>query len=250
MSEVRSGPLEIPPVSFLVPDSGSMFLDWSAHIPFLGFLLYHLSPKRYVELGVLDGNSYFSACEMVRLLGIDCACYGIDPWEGTFQRGGDMLVPYSGEYYTRVRDRNATRYSRFSQLMRMKGEAALPQFPDGSVDLLHIDANHSYEGVKGDFESWFPKVSEQGVVLFHDVLNFDEGTEVPRFWGELKQGHRCYENHFSYGLGVLFKGDKYPAQLRQLYTAPKEVVEQIDSIFECLGNLTKVAHQAVTRGLA
>jgi predicted O-methyltransferase YrrM len=39
----------------------------------------------------------------------------------------------------------------------------------GPVELLFIDADHSYAGVRHDADLWLPRVVEGGVVLFHDV---------------------------------------------------------------------------------
>lgn len=36
------------------------------------------------------------------------------------------------------------------------------------VDFLFIDADHSYEGCKKDWEAWSPKVKIGGIVAFHD----------------------------------------------------------------------------------
>lgn len=36
------------------------------------------------------------------------------------------------------------------------------------IDLLFIDGDHTYEGVKADIESWIPHVKKDGVVVFHD----------------------------------------------------------------------------------
>lgn len=36
------------------------------------------------------------------------------------------------------------------------------------IDFLFIDADHSYEGVKRDWQDWFPKVSVGGFVALHD----------------------------------------------------------------------------------
>lgn len=36
------------------------------------------------------------------------------------------------------------------------------------VAFLLIDADHSYPGVKADFEAWFPMVAPGGTVMFHD----------------------------------------------------------------------------------
>ena len=41
-------------------------------------------------------------------------------------------------------------------------------FEDNSVDFLFIDADHSYEGCKQDFDFWFPKIMRGGLILIHD----------------------------------------------------------------------------------
>jgi len=37
------------------------------------------------------------------------------------------------------------------------------------VELVFIDGNHDYEFAKQDFELWFPKVIEHGIMAFHDT---------------------------------------------------------------------------------
>ena len=37
------------------------------------------------------------------------------------------------------------------------------------VEFIFIDGLHEYEGVKDDFEAWFPKVMEGGRMAFHDT---------------------------------------------------------------------------------
>lgn len=44
------------------------------------------------------------------------------------------------------------------------------------VDLLFIDANHSYEGCKADIENYAPHVREGGVMLFHDCDETSPGV--------------------------------------------------------------------------
>lgn len=60
-------------------------------------------------------------------------------------------------------------------------------------DLIFIDGDHSYEGVKRDFANYRDLLTERGVILFHDVdpdHAFKEtvGGEVWRFWQELEDG--------------------------------------------------------------
>ena len=47
---------------------------------------------------------------------------------------------------------------------------------DKSVDLLFIDAGHSYEDCKGDIEKYVPFVKKGGVVLFHDCDETSPGV--------------------------------------------------------------------------
>jgi hypothetical protein len=40
---------------------------------------------------------------------------------------------------------------------------------DIKIDYLHIDGDHSYEGVKKDFELYSSIVSENGIITIHDI---------------------------------------------------------------------------------
>ncbi len=78
------------------------------------------------------------------------------------------------------------------------------------LDLLFIDGDHSYDGVKKDFETYSPLVAGGGMIAFHDIVNRREAGAcgVPGFWRELKQNRRHLEfvNNWQqggWGIGVL-----------------------------------------------
>ncbi|HCU80056.1 MAG TPA: hypothetical protein DGN60_02690 [Chloroflexi bacterium] len=63
------------------------------------------------------------------------------------------------------------------------------------IDFLFIDGDHSYQGVKRDFELYAPLVRKGGIVAFHDIVyhpNFPE-TQVDRYWNELRDKYRFRE---------------------------------------------------------
>ena len=52
------------------------------------------------------------------------------------------------------------------------------------IDFLFIDGDHSYEGVKKDFERYKPLVRDGGIIAFHDIVSNRYG--VSQFWNEIK----------------------------------------------------------------
>lgn len=54
-------------------------------------------------------------------------------------------------------------------LMAMDSAEAARRF-NGDIDLLHIDGDHRYPGVKRDCDIWLPKLKPGGYVLFHDAI--------------------------------------------------------------------------------
>lgn len=72
-------------------------------------------------------------------------------------------------------------------------------------DLIMIDADHSYQGVKRDFELYSPLVSERGIMILHDILpnRFDPEIDVHRFWREVSTAHQCEEIVDDYQQGCL-----------------------------------------------
>jgi cephalosporin hydroxylase len=170
--------------------------SWCMHLPFGYDLMRELAPKVFVELGVKQGESYFSFCQSAAENKINVRCYGVDSWLGDIQTGElDPEIQREVEAYN-------GRYSSFSELKPTLFAEALKDFPDATIDLLHIDGTHTYGDVKTDFESWLPKLSPGGIILFHDVMLRDHGFGVWKLWEEITRGHDSFLFEFGCGLGV------------------------------------------------
>jgi predicted O-methyltransferase YrrM len=174
---------------------------WQGHLPFASWIIDALNPKVFVELGTHGGTSYFTFCQAVAGCESGTKTYAVDTWRGDNHAGF-----YNEDVYNSVVEVNR-QYESFSQLLRMTFDEARDKFDDESIDLLHIDGFHTYDAVKHDFETWLPKMSKDGVVLFHDIAVRRDDFGVYRFWDEVRKNRRSLSFPHSFGLGVLQLGD-------------------------------------------
>lgn len=96
--------------------------------------------------------------------------WGVDPWLRP-------IDPIYKHYYTRTQERWDELHLKSCKLMysfphlrilRMKSLEAIHIFPEKYFDLVFIDADHFYEPLKQDIESWLPLVREGGMISGHD----------------------------------------------------------------------------------
>jgi predicted O-methyltransferase YrrM len=166
-----------------------------------------LSPRRVCEIGTSAGGTLYL---LTRVSAPDALIVSIDltiaphtqSLRARLARPGQRLVSIAGDSH------NEATASRLRELL---GHELL--------DVLFIDGDHSYDGVRADFELYSPLVRSGGIVLLHDV-NEDYRTsrgletpsisgEVPRFWHELKGRHQTEElvaepGQDGYGIGLVY----------------------------------------------
>jgi hypothetical protein len=149
--------------------------------------------RRVLEIGTSSGGTLFVWSWLAGSGGLSVS---LDLPEGEF--AGSQ--PLGNEGYPRWR---ASLYEAFvppgHTLALLKGDSHSEEMLDrvqsaaGSepFDFLFIDGDHSYDGVKRDFEAYLPLVKKGGYVGFHDIVVRPPHTqcEVERFWREVKE---CY----------------------------------------------------------
>lgn len=125
--------------------------------------LYQLSkllPKsaRLVEIG-----SYIGASSLMIAKGVskNSILYCVDTWNNDAMTEGnwDTLAMFN---------KNTTSVSnRIKTIKSTSIEAA--KLINEPLDFIFIDGDHSYEGVKADVMTWFPKLKQNGIIVMHDV---------------------------------------------------------------------------------
>lgn len=174
---------------------------WAGHRDFAYDLMCWLQPETVVELGTHYGVSLFALVQAVEDFGLHATVHAVDTWLGD---------EYAGYYGDEVFDvfRSSLEFvgSRSVRLHRMRFEDALLNFGDESIDLLHIDGNHSYEALKEDFETWLPKIKPNGLVLLHDVSPESKYGSAAYYADEIAPRYPSFSFPHNYGLGVVAPG--------------------------------------------
>jgi GT2 family glycosyltransferase len=215
---------------FWPPARAGSISAWWGHVPFAHWLVSATQPRLIVELGTHYGVSYAAFCEAVLRAQLDSRCFAIDTWQGDEHAGH-----YTDEVYEDLRRFHDARYSQFSELIRTTFDDANEYFADSSIDLLHIDGLHTYEAAKHDFEKWLPKLSERGVVLFHDTNVREKGFGVWRLWAELRERYAGFEFLHGHGLGILAAGNQCPDPIVALCNPDTTRSVRVRERFEALG---------------
>ncbi len=218
------------PIVFSLPRRLTPYSAWHQHIPFAMFLVDLLKPRVVVELGVHYGDSYCAFCQAVHELDLAARCYAVDTWEGDLHAG-----LYGPEVLTSLREHHDPLYGSFSSLVKTTFDDALRHFSHDTIDLLHIDGYHTYEAVKHDFESWLPKMSAHGVVLFHDIHVRERDFGVWKLWEEATEKYLYFEFVHGHGLGVLAVGKDFPTAFQEFLEASLEDAANIRRFFFQLG---------------
>lgn len=164
-----------------------------------------LKPKLALEIGTLHGGTL---CLLSRLADPSATIVSVDLPLGRFGGG------YKWFYVPIFKS-----FARFGQKIHLlRADSHAPEtlsavrriLGNRQLDLLFIDGDHSYEGVRDDFELYHPLVRSGGLIAFHDVAEHTDRTcEVSRFWDEVKQRYRHTEvirdrNQGWAGIGLLY----------------------------------------------
>lgn len=213
---------------------------WTGHVPFAFWIIEAMAPEVLVELGTHYGTSFLAFCQAVASGQRGTRAFAVDTWEGDEHSG-----LYGEEVHQQLSAVVQDKYPGFAQLMRMRFDDATGYFSDGGIDLLHIDGLHTYEAVKHDFDTWLPKMSRRGVVLFHDTMVRERGFGVWKLWEELSARYPAFEFTHTHGLGVLLVGEQPPEALQALCRlAGSEGETLVQQAFEALGQ--RVTYRART----
>jgi len=170
-----------------------------------------INPKTIVEIGTRKGGTLFTWCRFTKaskIISIDL--------QGGIHGGGypaekQKLYKYflsdqPGREVLLIQN-DSHKQETLDELKKMLG--------NDPIDFLFIDGDHTYKGIKNDFEMYAPLVRKGGLIAFHDIIpnitkHEDAATiEVHLFWQEIKNKYKHQEfieskEQKNMGIGVLY----------------------------------------------
>jgi predicted O-methyltransferase YrrM len=126
-----------------------MTIEWNGKPNRKHFLRHLIETNNYTtmaEVGVRDGRTTFyllDNCPNLKIYGVDLSSTGYYNPE-VRQKYGDRLIPIQGNSHSVA--------------------GLVPE-----VDIVFIDADHSYAGCSGDIKAYKPKVKPGGILSGHDI---------------------------------------------------------------------------------
>lgn len=137
---------------------------------FLGAYAKFTNAKTIVEIGVQNGDATTFLVDAVSVNG--GKYYGYDIWEsiGVYSSDG---ININDVIHRLIKDGYSSNFYKLTKINTHSDEFKDVLYKDtsGIIDFAFIDGDHSYEGVKKDFETIYPMLSEEGSIAFHDTYS-------------------------------------------------------------------------------
>jgi predicted O-methyltransferase YrrM len=155
-----------------------------SEITSLANIVKELKPKTVLEVGTARGGTLFL---FARLSDPEATLVSVDLPGGMYGGGyPDWKIPL---YESFRQDKQAIHLVRADSHATETLEKVKSILGGRPVDFLFIDADHTYEGVKKDFELYSPLVRPGGTIAFHDIVTHPPsyGCGVDIFWNEIKR---------------------------------------------------------------
>lgn len=173
----------------------------------LASIVEEVKPKVVVEIGTNTGGTFFV---FTKLADPEAQLVSIDLPGG---KGGGGYPDYKQDFFRSFgRSKQNLNFIKADSQLSSTYEQLKGILGGKEIDLLFIDGDHSYNGVKKDFEMYSPLVKDEGLVAFHDIKYYpdEHWIKVDKFWAEIKGQYQYYEYFDDSvnwgGIGLIVKG--------------------------------------------
>ncbi|MFD2741605.1 hypothetical protein ACFSUD_18740 [Sulfitobacter aestuarii] len=175
------------------------------HVSFAFWIAEMARPASVVELGIDDGQCYFTFCQAIERMNLAARCLAYSN-------------PEHAHNFSALQAYNSRNYDYFSRISEKELHGALFGLHDQATDILIVNVAQMSDSTLGDIaENWTAKLTDRGMVLLY---NYSEGSRKEWVRNILKNATRevgmpCV---FDTGddLSLILYGENADARLRQL----------------------------------
>jgi predicted O-methyltransferase YrrM len=147
------------------------FFDYSGQ--YSSFAFDAPDNSHVVEVGSWLGKSTVYLATQFKAFGKRVRIDAVDTWDGgQDQQLQARVVALGGAeaVYQQFRKNVLDAHAFDITPVRSLSVEAASQYADESLDLVFLDADHTYESVLADLQAWYPKVKPGGLIAGHDFV--------------------------------------------------------------------------------
>lgn len=141
------------------------------------------------EIGVESGKTTSALLRIrpkLKIIAVDR--WIVTPPGDTYFQGSRVMARWDAQTWKMIYNKflnNIKQFKNRVQIIRSDSISAAAQIEDHSLDLIFIDADHSYEGTSKDIKTWFPKLKSDGIMCGHDYENTNTYGNVKKAVDEI-----------------------------------------------------------------
>lgn len=154
---------------------------WNGDSPIFKELILEVNPSVIIEVGSWKGQS---TVNMASYCQKDTKIYCVDTWEGSLEFALNKELYGDTWDATNVYEQfisNITHRGFIDKIMPIRSKSSDAIVP--KAQLIYIDADHTYEGVKADLEKYWERLEDGGIMFGDDYF-----LQVS---GGRKDGYEC-----------------------------------------------------------
>jgi len=180
-------------------------------------------PETVLEIGTLRGGTFYVWSRHLdtaeHLVSLDL------PGRDLKQRRDDLLYEFAPSKHVDVVRGNSHEKETFEETAEVL---------DDEVDFLFIDGDHTYEGVKEDFEMYKRLAADDAVVAFHDIVpHADKKKECKkrlRKYDDLEERH-VGVGHPEWGVSDFWDEIKDDYETKEIIAHPKQLGKGVGLLY-------------------
>lgn len=160
-------------------------------------------PETVAEIGTARGGTFYLWCRL-----LDARIISID-----LPEGDPRSIGPGPQFFREMDPDTPTSFVRGDSHDNGTKNELDHLLGDDDLDFLFIDGDHSYDGVKTDFEKYRALMADDGIIALHDIGS--DWLDVSDYWKKLQSDYKTNESIIpseekssrdTLGIGVVFLG--------------------------------------------